>query len=165
MNKKQTIIISSLVVLILFAGFLATKVSGPLYVDNTAIDNGDGETVSTSSSTYFTEARLQRENSTQKTLQNLKALLDDESTPQDQKSEAANEYKNISLQSDKEVKIEMALKAQGFEDALCTLDDEKATVVVKVKDTTELSDQQIRQIKDVIMSKSDISDIEIKVSE
>jgi len=93
MNKKQTIIISSLVVLILFAGYLATQVNGPLYVNN---DKGnDGKTVSTSTNTnYFTEARLQRDNTASKTLQTLKALLDDESTPQDQKAEAADEYKN-----------------------------------------------------------------------
>ena len=163
MNKKQTIIISSLVVLIIFAGILATKVNGPLYVDNT--NKEDNKAISTSSTTYFTEARLQRDNSTQKTLTSLKALLDDENTPENQKADAAEEYKNVALQSDKEVKIEMALKAQGFDEALCTLEKEKATVVVKVKESAELSDQQIRQIKDVVMSKSDISDIEIKVSE
>jgi len=60
MNKKQTIIISSLVVLILFAGYLATQVNGPLYVSNEK--SGDGTTVSASTnSNYFTEARLQRD--------------------------------------------------------------------------------------------------------
>ncbi|MEG0132658.1 MAG: SpoIIIAH-like family protein [Clostridium sp.] len=158
MNKKQTIIISSLVVLILFAGYLATQVNGPLYATN------DKGAVSTSTkSSYFTEARLQRDQSSQKTLQTLKTLLDDQNTPQDQKAQAADEYKNLALQTDKEVKIELALKAQGFDEALCTLDKEKATVVVKHQG--ELSDQQVKQIKDVVMSKADIKDIEIKVSE
>gem|GEM_PF-151424 len=162
MNKKQTIIISSLVVLILFAGYLATQVNGPLYVSDTK--GNDGTTISASTNAnYFTEARLQRDNNATKTLQTLKALLDDENTPQDQKAEAADEYKNLALQSDKEVKIELALKAQGFEEALCTLDKEKATVVVRHEG--ELSDQQVRQIKDVVMSKADIKDIEIKVAE
>lgn len=164
MNKKQTIIISSLVVLIIFAGILATKVNGPLYVDNTK-GNSDNAAVSTSSATYFTEARIQRENSTQKTLSTLKALLDDENTPEDQKADAAEDYKNVALQSDKEVKIELALKAQGFDEALCTLDQSKARVVVRLTEARELSDQQIRQIKDVVMSKAEISDIEIKVAE
>ncbi|MEG1256344.1 SpoIIIAH-like family protein [Clostridium sp.] len=161
MNKKQTIIISSLVVLILFAGYLATQVNGPLYATGDKSDKGSA--ISTSSTSYFTEARLQRDQSSQKTLQTLKSLLDDENTPQDQKAEAADEYKNLALQSDKEVKIELALKAQGFEEALCTLDKEKATIVVKHEG--ELSDQQARQIKDVVMSKVDIKDIEIKVAE
>lgn len=159
MNKKQTIIISSLVVLILFAGYLATKVNGPLYVEN----NGDKNAVSASATNYFTTARLERDNTRNISLTNLKSLLNDENTPEDQKAEVADEYKNLALQSDKEMKIELALQAQGFDDALCTLDNEKATVVVKYEG--ELSDQQIRQIKDVIMSKADISDIEIKVSE
>jgi len=161
MNKKQTIIISSLVVLILFAGYLASKVNGPLYVDNT---NGDkNEAVNTSSTNYFTSARLERDNTRTVALTNLKSLLNDENTPEDQKAEVSEEYKELALQSDKEMKIELALQAQGFDEALCTLDNEKATVVVKYQG--ELSDQQIRQIKDVIMSKADINDIEIKVSE
>ena len=34
MNKKQSGIIVTLVVLIVFAGYLATKVNGPLYVND-----------------------------------------------------------------------------------------------------------------------------------
>ncbi len=159
MNKKQTIIISSLVVLILFAGFLATKVNGPLYVDN----GGDKNAVSASATNYFTTARLERDNTRQITLTNLKALLNDENTPEDQKAQAADDYKNLALQSDKEMRVELGLQAQGFDEALCTIDNDKATVVVKYQG--ELSDQQIRQIKDVIMSKAEINNIEIKVSE
>ncbi|MEG2018201.1 MAG: SpoIIIAH-like family protein [Clostridium sp.] len=159
MNKKQTIIISSLVVLILFAGFLATKVNGPLYVDK----GGEKNAVSASATNYFTTARLERDNTRQITLTNLKALLNDENTPEDQKAQAADDYKNLALQSDKEMRVELGLQAQGFDEALCTIDNDKATVVVKYQG--ELSDQQIRQIKDVIMSKAEISDIEIKVSE
>lgn len=159
MNKKQTIIISSLVVLILFAGFLATKVNGPLYVDN----GGDKNAVSASATNYFTTARLERDNTRQITLTNLKALLNDENTPEDQKAQAADNYKNLALQSDKEMRVELGLQAQGFDEALCTIDNDKATVVVKYQG--ELSDQQIRQIKDVIMSKAEINNIEIKVSE
>lgn len=161
MNKKQTIIISSLVVLILFAGYLATKVNGPLYVDNGK--GGKDAAVSTSNTNYFTTARLERENTRVVALQNLKNLLNDENTPEDQKAEVADDYKNLALQSDKEMRIELALQAQGFDEALCTLDNEKATVVVKYQG--ELSDQQIRQIKDVVMSKADIIDIEIKLAE
>lgn len=159
MNKKQTIIISSLVVLILFAAYLATKVNGPLYVDN----GGDKNAVSASATNYFTTARLERDNTRQIALTNLKSLLNDENTPEDQKADAADKYKNLALQSDKEMKVELGLQAQGFDEALCTIDNDKATIVVK--NQGELSDQQIRQIKDVIMSKAEISNIEIKVSE
>lgn len=162
MNKKQTIIISCLVVLILFVAVLATKVNGPLYVDNT--NNDDNASISASNTNYFTEARIERDNSARSTLQTLKALLDDENTPQDQKAEAATKYTAVALQSDKEVKIENALKAQGFNEALCTLDVDKAIVVVKTKEAKDLSDQEVRQIKDVIMSQAEIKDIEIKVA-
>ncbi len=163
MNKKQTIIISSLLVLILFAGYLATKVNGPLYVTDDQIIN-DGS-VNTSTSSFFNEARLQRENKTSQTLNSLKSLVDNENTPQDQKAQAADEFKNIAIQSDKEGKIELALKAQGYEDAICTLDKDKNSATVIVKHDGELSDQQVRQIKDVIMSKAEAKNIEIKIAE
>jgi len=161
MNKKQTIIISVLLVLIVFAGYLATQVNGPLYVTD---DQFVGETAKTSTkNNFFTEATVTREQSKAKTLQNLKTLIDDQNTPADQKAQASEEYKNIAVQSDKEVNIELALKSQGYEEALCTLDKDKATVIVKTE--KELTDQQIRQIKDVVMSKSNIKNIEIKVAQ
>lgn len=160
MNKKQTIIISCLVVLILFVAVLATKVNGPLYVDNT--NNDDNASISASNTSYFAEARIERDNSARNTLQTLKALLDDENTPQDQKAAAAEKYTKVALLSDKEVKIENALKAQGYEEALCTLNEDKAVVVVKLKEAGDLTDQQIKQIKDVIMNTAEIKNIEIK---
>jgi stage III sporulation protein AH len=161
MNKKQTIIISVLLVLIVFAGYLATQVNGPLYVTD---DKFVGETAKTSTkNNFFTEATVTREQSKAKTLQQLKTLIDDQNTPADQKAQASEEYKNIAVQSDKEVSIELSLKSQGYEEALCTLDKDKAVVIVKTE--KELTDQQIRQIKDVVMSKSNIKNIEIKVAQ
>lgn len=161
MNKKQSIIISVLLVLIVFAGYLATQVNGPLYVTD---DQFVGDTAKTSTkSASFTQWRLERDQSRAKALQTLKTLIDDDNVPADQKATSAEEYKNLALQSDKEVSIELALKSQGYEEALCTLDKEKATVVVKTE--KELTDQQVRQIKDVVMSKANIKNIEIKTAQ
>jgi len=166
MNKKQTVIISSLLLVIVLCGYAATKVNGPLYVTD---DQFIGETVkdektkTTSSTNYFTESRLSREQGRNKAIQTLKTLLDDENTPAEQKAEAAEEYKNLALRTDKETNIELALKAQGFEEAVCELEDSKANIVVKID--KELTDQQIRQVKDVVMNKANIKDIKIKAME
>jgi stage III sporulation protein AH len=161
MNKKQTIIISVLLVLIVFAGYLATQVNGPLYVTD---DQFIGETAKTSTkNNFFTEARIERDQAQVKAIQTLKTLIDDENTPTEQKAQAADEYKFMALQPEKEVNIELALKAQGYEEALCTLDKDKAVIIVKTE--AELSDQQARQIKDIVMSKADIKNIEIKVAQ
>ena len=61
-----------------------------------------------------------------KAIQTLKTLLDDENTPAEQKAETAEEYKNLALRTDKETNIELALKAQGFEEAVCELEDSKS---------------------------------------
>lgn len=161
MNKKQTIIISVLLVLIVFAGYLATQVNGPLYVTD---DQFVGETAKTSTkSNFFAEASLKRDQDQQKAIQSLKSLLDDANVPAEQKAQISIEYKDLALQTEKEGEIELTLKAQGYQEALCTLDKEKATVFVK--SDKELSDQQVRQIRDVVMSKSNIKNIEIKVAQ
>lgn len=159
MNRKQTIIISVLLVLIVFAGYLATKVNDPLYVGT---DGSGALKTSTTSSSFFEEAKTKRNNSSIQVLQSLKSLLDDANTPAEQKAKASEEYKNIALQSDKEQKIELALQSQGYKEVLCTLDKDSATVIVKTE--KELSDQNLRQIKDIVMTKANVTNIEVKTA-
>ncbi|MGG7164017.1 SpoIIIAH-like family protein [Clostridium ihumii] len=175
MNKKQTLIISTLLLVVVLCGYAATKVNSPLYVNDnevigekTALKNNktslkNEKTKSTSSTSYFTEAKLSREQSRNKATQSLKSLLDNENTPKEQKQQAAEEYKTLALRGDKETNIELALKSQGFEDAVCELGDKKANIVLK--NQKELSDQQLRQIKDIVISKANIKDVQIKVIE
>ncbi|WP_061994832.1 SpoIIIAH-like family protein [Clostridium sp. ATCC 25772] len=173
MNKKQTLIISALLLVVVLCGYAATQVNSPLYVTDgefigeTATNDKDNKkkekSKTTSSSSYFTEAKLSRDQARNKATQTLKSLLDNDKTPAEQKKEAAEEYKNLALRGDKETNIELALKAQGFEEVVCELEDEKANIVVKHE--KELSDQQLRQIKDVVVSKANIKNVQIKVIE
>ena len=83
MNKKQSGIILTLVVLIVFAGYLATKVNGPLYVNDKDFTN-EKTAISLketkSSSTFFEEAKLSKVAVTNRTLQTIKDLVDDDNT-------------------------------------------------------------------------------------
>jgi len=166
MNKKQSGIIVTLVVLIVFAGYLATKVNGPLYVNDG--DFGEKTAISLkenkSSSTFFTEATLSRDQDNAKTLQTIKALMDDANTPKEQKATAAEEYLAVATATQNESDIELALKAQGFEEALCSIAGDKVEIFVKSAKKV-LSPEELRGIQDVVMSKSKLENIDVKIKE
>jgi stage III sporulation protein AH len=167
MNKKQSGIIVTLVVLIVFAGYLATKVNGPLYVNDSDFNNEKSAISlkeSKTSSNYFVEARLSRDQENARTLQTIKALIDDANTPKEQKETAAEQYLNISMATESESDIELALKAQGFDEALCSIVDDKVQILVKTE-KKELSEEELRSIQDVVMSKTKLENIEVKIKE
>ena len=170
MNKKQSGIIVTLVVLIVFAGYLATKVNGPLYVNDgdfstekSAISLKQNKTASTAS-TYFVEAKLSRDEDNTRTLQNIKTLIDDANTPKEQKTTASKQYLNISLASQNEADIELALKALGYNDSMCSIVDDKVQILVK-SDKKQLTEEQLRNINDVVMSKTKLEKIEVKIKQ
>jgi stage III sporulation protein AH len=167
MNKKQSGIIVTLVVLIVFAGYLATKVNGPLYVNDgdfgkekSAISLKESKT----SSTYFAEAKLSRDQENSRTLQTIKALIDDVNVPKEQKATAADQYLSISMATQNETDIELALKAQGFNEALCSIVDDKVQIIVK-STKKELSKEELSKIQDAVMSKTKLEKIEVQVKE
>ena len=167
MNKKQSGIIVTLVVLIVFAGYLATKVNGPLYV-NDGDFSGEKSAISLkeskTTSTYFVEAKLSRDQENDRTLQTIKALMDDTNTPKVQKATAAEQYLNISLASQNESDIELALKALGYDESMCSIVDDKVQILVKT-DKKKLTEDELRSINDVVMSKTKLEKIEVKIKE
>ncbi|MBU3126573.1 SpoIIIAH-like family protein [Clostridium tagluense] len=166
MNKKQSGIIVTLVVLIICAGYLATKVNGPLYVNDS--DFGEKSAISLkenkSSSTFFAEAKLSRNQESAKALQAIKLIIDDANTPKEEKKKAADEYLDVSTTTQKESDVELALKAKGFEEALCSIVDDKVEIFVK-SSKKELSKEELRGIQDVVMSKTKLENIDVKVKE
>jgi len=167
MNKRQSGIIVTLLVLIVFAGYLATKVNGPLYV-NDGDFNTETNAISLKekkgSSTYFEESILARDQESARTLQVIKALMDDANTPKEQKETASEQYLNIAMSTQNEKDIEFALRAQGFEESLCTITDDKVVVEVRT-DKKELTNDEIRNIQNVVMSKTKLEKIEVSIKE
>ena len=164
MNKKQGVIIVVLLALIVCAGILATRLNNNLdYVAGNDMPNGKSTVSmnnSNSKSDFFTEQKLIRDNRNNQTLQNLKSLIDDENVPKESKVKASAEYTALVLANTKESKIEMILKSKGYDEALCTIENKKAVVVVKAKE--KLKDKQVKEIQDVVMEISGINDVEIK---
>nr|WP_307897828.1 hypothetical protein [Clostridium botulinum] len=93
MNKKQGVIIVTLLALIICAGILATRLNSNLdYVAENDIKNGkttisfNDSTKKNSKNNYFEESQMIRDNSNAKALQDLKGLIDDEHTSKQQRA-------------------------------------------------------------------------------
>ncbi|MBP2031474.1 stage III sporulation protein AH [Clostridium algifaecis] len=180
MNKKQAVIIVTLLALIVCVGVLATKVNSPFSVaDNQSINNGksavsfnSNDTSTKSSSTkssstknsksqFFEESRLDRDQKDAETLQKLKNLVDDKNVSQQNRADAEKKYTDLAMNTDYESKIETVLKSKGYDDVICSVENGKVRVIVKKSE--DLTDKDTREIKDVVMGISKMEDVEIEV--
>lgn len=166
MNKKQAVIIVSLLVLIVCAGVLATKVQSPLYLpteDTTAkIDadqpaNNDENVDSKESS--FTEAKLSRNTQSDLTISNLKDMLNDKNLDGAGKKDVTDKLTALTINANNQTKIEEELKLKGFKDVVCFIENNKAKVVVESDE--KLTEEQNKKIQSVVLNISQIRDVEI----
>lgn len=165
MNKKQGVIIVTLLALIVCAGVLATRLRSPLYV-NGVTKPSSAATESTDKSTasdYFEETKLTRDQKNVETLQTLKALADDKGVSQANRDDASKKYTMLAMNNNYESKIETTLKSKGYDDVICSVEDSSVRIIIKGKD--KLSDKDTREIKDVVLSISKIKNVEIEVKQ
>jgi len=181
MNKKQAVIIVTLLALIVCVGVVATKLNSPINYVNGLDNNGtSNSTVSSSSakskstesdttqskdskSQFFEETRLTRDQKNAETLQTLKNFIDDQNVSQDNRTDAEKKYTALAMNANYEMKIENTLKSKGYDDAICSIENDKVRIIVKNKE--KLTDKNTREIKDVVMSISKLQDVEIEVKE
>lgn len=160
MNKKQAFIIATLLVLIVCAGILATKVNSPLYVDSTEIQKTDA---SASKSDFFTEQKLKREQKYAQDVPTYKTIIDDSNAAKETKEAMAKKLQELTTNNTNEQKIETALKGKGFEESFCQISEDKVTVYVKSSE--KLTDKQTKDIKNVVLGITKIKDVEIALKQ
>lgn len=162
MNKKQAIIIATLLVLIVCVGVVAAKINDNSLYSSTDFSSKGTTSVSESDKTnsksdYFATYKSTREQQDAKTLQELKSIVDDPTATKDSKETAGNNYNLIVANQANEGKIETLLTSKGYENAICIIEDNKATVIVKCKE--QLTEKQAKEIQDVVISVANIKDV------
>lgn len=158
MNRKQAFIIATLLVLIVCAGILATKVNSPLYVDSTDISEKTNAALNDKGD-FFTESKLNREANNAKALPTYKTIIDDPSAAKETRDAMTLKLKTLTTNTENEQKIEGQLKGKGYEDSFCQISEDKVNVYVKTKD--KLTDKQTRDIKNLVLGITKIKDVEI----
>ncbi len=166
MNKKQGVIIVTLLALIVCAGVLATRLRSPLYVNGSTKSSTASSVTNNSqdsSSDYFAETKLTRDQKDSETLQTLKALVDDKNVSEENRNSAAKQYTQLAMNNSYESKIETTLKSKGYEDVICSVENSGVRIIIKGKD--KLTDKETREIKDVVLNISKLTNVEIEVKQ
>lgn len=169
MTKKQCGIIFTLLALILCVGMLAAKLNNGGLNDPTDLSQVLSADKSTSEQdaealnqqNNFYDAKSQRDQQDSATIQTLNSIISDANTSKEQKDEATKELTQKTMTKDNEGRIELSIKNKGYEDALCRLDSDKATVVVKSQ--TELQENETVAIQEIVQDISKIKDVIIQV--
>lgn len=120
--------------------------------------------LSTKSTEYFAQARLNRQKSRDEAIEALKKVLDDTDSDQQKKDKLINDAAMLAKAIESEGKIENIIKAKGFSEAMVYIQGEKVTVIVKTKG---LKESQAAQIKDIVITEiavdpENISLVEVK---
>lgn len=122
-----------------------------------ASEDNPGEAVMVSNTLnrdYFTSAKLSREQSRAKNKETLLEIINNKAVSSKEKKAAVKEVTQITEIAEQENAAEMLLEAKGFSDAVVSISDGTADVVVS---TEELTDKQMAQIEDIVKRKTSVS--------
>ena len=168
MTKKQCGIIFTLLALILCVGVLAAKLNNGGLNDPTDLSQvlstekaNDQDTEALNQENYFYNSKSERDQQDSATIQTLKSTISDANTSKEQKDVATQELNQKTMVKDNEGRIELSIKNKGYEDALCRIDSNKATVIVK--SATALQENETVAIQEIVQDVSKIKDVIIEV--
>jgi stage III sporulation protein AH len=165
-NRKH-IILASLVVALGLAIFLNYKVSGNS-IATSATNLGDAEyvtnqNVSTSESNFFATARLTRSQNRDTAEEVLKSVTESSSATAEERKTANTTVNQIAKDINTEGQIETLVKAKGFPECVCLINDGTASVVVKPKTSNSLSANDSAQILDIVITQTKFAKSSVKI--
>lgn len=120
------------------------------------VEGTPGEAVLTSgdASAVVAEAKVTREQVRAKNKESLMEIIDNQNLSDDQKQEAVNQLLVLTDLAEKEAAAETLLASKGFDQAVVSLTQEGADIVVSA---AELSDANRAQIEDIVTRKTGIA--------
>lgn len=152
--RRQTIVIAVLIVLIAVAGFYAKRFNDTVK---------DASSKSKTSSNFFTESKMARDNQASVKKQELEAIVNNENSSAEAKNAASAELMALADRQDKQSSIESLIKEKGFEDAVCIIDDKG--IEVSIKHSEAVTKEQANQIKEIVVKKTSIAPSSITVKQ
>ncbi len=129
--------------------------------DGAALYVNSAQTETVDASQYFAEAKLDREQSRAKQEEMLNEMLNNASLSAEQKDRCSESLLTIQDRIEKESAAEAMIEAKGFGQAYVRIDDETVDVVV---DASELTDQQVAQIEDIVTRKTGYNKDQLRIS-
>lgn len=140
----------------------ATGNSGDASAETTSDESGGAVFVNnTNDSSFFVQAKLDREQSRAKQKETLTELINNQNIDKSQKADCANSMLDIQQRIEKETAAEALIEAKGFAEAYVRIDNNTVDVVVS---KSVLSDAEIAQIEDIVKRKTGIDAENIRVA-
>ncbi|MCL2089598.1 MAG: SpoIIIAH-like family protein [Oscillospiraceae bacterium] len=165
---KRQIVLAALTLILTIAIYLNWQLAGSDLTLTDSLDNSNrnyGDTTlvdATQNGSYFAEARLSKKTARDQATETLKNLLKDSSLTEKQLADATAKALNMSKNIDNESAVENLIKAKGFVECLAYIDEERANIVVK---TTGLDSAQVAQIRDIVLSHTNVINENITITE
>lgn len=130
---------------------------------STTSDTGEAMFVNATSddSTFFVQARLDREQSRAKQREVLLELINNENIDQEVKAASADEMLAIQKRIEKESAAEALIESKGFNEVFVRIGDNSVDVIVN-KET--LTDAELAQIEDIVKRKTGVDSDIIRIS-
>ena len=121
-----------------------------------SVEGTPGEAVLTSgeASAVVAEAKMTREQIRAKNKETLQQIIDNKELSDKQKKDSVSQMVKMTELSEKEAAAETLLASKGFNDAVVSIADESADVVVNAKELTEANRAQIT---DIVTRKTGVS--------
>lgn len=116
---------------------------------------------SSNDSSYFVQAKLEREQSRNKQKDMLNEMLNNENIDNEKKNEVTTAMLQIQQRIEKETAAESMIEAKGFNEVYVRIDEDTVDVVV---DKAELTDAEIAQIEDIVKRKTGVSADKIRIT-
>lgn len=125
-------------------------------------DAGEAVFVNSSNdSSYFMQAKLEREQARAKQKDMLNEMLNNNNIDEEKKNEVTTAMLQIQQRIEKETAAEAMIEAKGFNEVYVRIDDDTVDVVV---DKAELTDAEIAQIEDIVKRKTGVGADKIRIS-
>ena len=169
--KGKLILMLGLVALVITAGYyrwttetdkLAMPVTGDSIPVNTEDSQGKEEqSVNQSVNSEMEKSRRDRDSSRDKAMEEWKKMGESSEASPEAKLDAQERIKKANENSEKEGIIETQVKAKGYEDCFAHITDSGVSVMVK---GGEIDGAKVAQIKDIILSQTDVAVKDIKIS-
>lgn len=114
-----------------------------------------GEAVLTSGTAQTTvaQAKVTREQVRAQNKETLQAIIDNTDLSEEEKSDAVAQMVALTKQSETEMEIETLMASKGFSEAVVSLGEDSADIVVNA---AELTDANRAQIEDIVTRKSEV---------
>ncbi len=157
--KKKQLVIAALAVIIGTAGYLnagrntedTNKYLGETELVNSS-DDGD----------FFSKARIDREAGRSRAVETFNSIISNEDADETAKTDAQQGMLRLAENTETETAVENLLRAKGFEDAVCYINNGMANVVVK---TDAFDGASAAIISEIVSEQSGIPQEKIKIME